>query len=61
MSTLSLNTPMTVKGLSYGAVTVPTGNHAVAATYSGVRLHPVLLARALWDAVPDGTPINILP
>ena len=26
---------------------------AVAATYGGVRLHPVLLARALWDAVPD--------
>jgi CTP:molybdopterin cytidylyltransferase MocA len=26
---------------------------AVAATYGGVRLHPVLLARALWDDVPD--------
>jgi hypothetical protein len=25
----------------------------VAATYCGVRLHPVLLARALWDDVPD--------
>ena len=29
------------------------GADAVAATYAGVRLHPVLLARALWDAVPD--------
>lgn len=25
----------------------------VAATYEGVRLHPVLLARAAWDRVPD--------
>ena len=29
------------------------GGDAVAASYSGVRLHPVLLARALWDDVPD--------
>jgi len=29
------------------------GGEAVAASYAGVRLHPVLLARALWDAVPD--------
>jgi nicotine blue oxidoreductase len=29
------------------------GGDAVAASYGGVRLHPVLLARALWDAVPD--------
>jgi CTP:molybdopterin cytidylyltransferase MocA len=29
------------------------GGDAVAATYDGVRLHPVLLARALWDGVPD--------
>jgi CTP:molybdopterin cytidylyltransferase MocA len=29
------------------------GGDAVAATYGGVRLHPVLLARAVWDAVPD--------
>ena len=29
------------------------GGDAVAATYGGVRLHPVLLARALWDTVPD--------
>jgi CTP:molybdopterin cytidylyltransferase MocA len=25
----------------------------VAATYAGVRLHPVLLARAAWNGVPD--------
>src|SRR6266542_4741959 len=25
----------------------------VAATYGGVRLHPVLLARNVWDAVPE--------
>lgn len=29
------------------------GGDAVAATYDGIRLHPVLLARALWDGVPD--------
>jgi nicotine blue oxidoreductase len=29
------------------------GGEAVAATYDGIRLHPVLLARALWDDVPD--------
>ena len=29
------------------------GGDAVAATYHGVRLHPVLLARGVWDAVPD--------
>jgi nicotine blue oxidoreductase len=29
------------------------GGAAVAATYGGVRLHPVLLARAVWDDVPD--------
>ena len=29
------------------------GGEAVAATYGGVRLHPVLLARALWEDVPD--------
>ena len=29
------------------------GGAAVAATYEGVRLHPVLLARAAWDDVPD--------
>ena len=25
----------------------------VAATYGGVRLHPLLLARAAWDGIPD--------
>jgi len=29
------------------------GGDAVAAAYGGVRLHPVLLARAAWDDVPD--------
>jgi CTP:molybdopterin cytidylyltransferase MocA len=29
------------------------GGDAVAASYDGIRLHPVLLARALWDGVPD--------
>lgn len=29
------------------------GGDAVAAAYGGVRLHPVLLARAAWAAVPD--------
>jgi CTP:molybdopterin cytidylyltransferase MocA len=29
------------------------GGDAVVAIYGGVRLHPVLLARALWDSVPD--------
>jgi CTP:molybdopterin cytidylyltransferase MocA len=29
------------------------GGDAVAATYGGIRLHPVLLARAVWDDVPD--------
>jgi CTP:molybdopterin cytidylyltransferase MocA len=29
------------------------GGDAAAASYGGIRLHPVLLARALWDDVPD--------
>jgi CTP:molybdopterin cytidylyltransferase MocA len=29
------------------------GGDVVAATYAGVRLHPVLLARAAWPLVPD--------
>jgi CTP:molybdopterin cytidylyltransferase MocA len=29
------------------------GGEAVAASYDGVRLHPVLLARPIWNAVPD--------
>jgi CTP:molybdopterin cytidylyltransferase MocA len=31
----------------------------VAATYGGIRLHPVLLARAAWDRVPDEGARNI--
>ena len=30
------------------------GGDAVAASYGGVRLHPVLLARTSWARVPDG-------
>jgi nicotine blue oxidoreductase len=29
------------------------GGHAVAASYGGVRLHPVLLSRETWAEVPD--------
>ena len=29
------------------------GGDVVAATYGGVRLHPVLLARAAWPHIPD--------
>ena len=29
------------------------GGEVVAATYAGVRLHPVLLARAAWARIPD--------
>jgi CTP:molybdopterin cytidylyltransferase MocA len=29
------------------------GGDAVAASYDGVRLHPVLLARSVWSRVPD--------
>lgn len=29
------------------------GGDAVAASYGGLRLHPVLLARSIWSAVPD--------
>jgi CTP:molybdopterin cytidylyltransferase MocA len=29
------------------------GGDAVAAAYDGVRLHPVLVARAIWEQVPD--------
>lgn len=29
------------------------GADRVAATYGGVRLHPLLLARSAWDEVPD--------
>lgn len=30
------------------------GGDVVAATYDGVRLHPVLVARTAWGGVPDG-------
>jgi CTP:molybdopterin cytidylyltransferase MocA len=30
-----------------------SGGERVAATYGGVRLHPILLARGAWDEVPD--------
>ena len=30
-----------------------TGADLVAATYDGVRLHPLLIARAAWEAVPE--------
>ena len=30
------------------------GGDVYACTYAGVRLHPVLLARAAWSLVPDG-------
>ena len=30
-----------------------SGAEVVAATYGGVRLHPVLLARSAWETVPD--------
>ena len=30
-----------------------SGAEVVAATYSGVRLHPVLLARSAWNRIPD--------
>lgn len=29
------------------------GGEAVAASYAGVRLHPVLLARSVWTEIPD--------
>ncbi|HVS85009.1 MAG TPA: NTP transferase domain-containing protein [Gaiellaceae bacterium] len=29
------------------------GEDTLAASYAGVRLHPVLLARRAWDSVPD--------
>jgi nicotine blue oxidoreductase len=30
------------------------GGDTLAASYGGVRGHPVLLARAQWDSIPDG-------
>jgi CTP:molybdopterin cytidylyltransferase MocA len=41
------------------------GAERVAATYGGVRLHPLLLARSAWEAVPDvglrALPANLVP
>jgi CTP:molybdopterin cytidylyltransferase MocA/predicted O-methyltransferase YrrM len=42
-----------------------SGAEVVAATYGGVRLHPVLLARDVWDRVPDAgareLPAQLIP
>jgi molybdenum cofactor cytidylyltransferase len=35
------------------AVWRSTGSDRIAATYGGIRLHPLLLARAVWGDVPD--------
>jgi CTP:molybdopterin cytidylyltransferase MocA len=41
------------------------GGEAVAASYGGTRLHPVLLTRAAWDQVPDAgarsVPARLVP
>ena len=41
------------------------GGDVVAATYGGVRLHPVLLARAAWRDIPDegarSLPARLIP
>ena len=42
-----------------------SGAARVAATYAGVRLHPLLLARGAWSEVPDeglrGLPAELVP
>ena len=42
-----------------------SGAERVAATYGGVRLHPLLLARNVWSTVPDdglrGLPAQLVP
>jgi CTP:molybdopterin cytidylyltransferase MocA len=42
-----------------------SGAEVVAATYGGQRLHPVLLARSVWEDVPDagarGLPALLVP
>lgn len=37
-----------------------SGAERIGATYGGVRLHPLLLARAAWDEIPD-TGMRALP
>jgi nicotine blue oxidoreductase len=41
------------------------GEEALAASYGGVRLHPVLLARSVWGRIPDegarGIPARLVP
>jgi nicotine blue oxidoreductase len=42
-----------------------SGAEVVAATYGGQRLHPVLLARSMWERIPDegarGLPALLVP
>ena len=42
-----------------------SGAERVAATYGGVRLHPLLLARSAWDDIPDAglrsVPAELVP
>jgi CTP:molybdopterin cytidylyltransferase MocA len=42
-----------------------SGAERVAATYGGIRLHPILLAREAWGEVPDqglrGVPAELVP
>jgi CTP:molybdopterin cytidylyltransferase MocA len=42
-----------------------SGAERVAATYGGIRLHPLLLAREVWSTVPDeglrGLPAQLVP
>jgi CTP:molybdopterin cytidylyltransferase MocA len=42
-----------------------SGAERVAATYGGIRLHPLLLAREAWSTVPDeglrGLPAQLVP
>lgn len=42
-----------------------TGAARIGATYGGVRLHPLLLARSAWENVPDeglrGLPAELVP
>ncbi len=47
------------------AVWRETGAERIGATYGGVRLHPLLLARTVWDDVPDegmrALPAHLVP